>query len=219
MGQGELGDGHEMAFSDREEGMRKLLAVVASMTFGAALGACAGLAASQPELLKAEPDLIGEISIRPVSRPLPARGAEASLKVHFDVKNTTASPIHLPVIEVRVIGADGVLRGYFGVQLTSSLAAGESSRYFVHSDAVTVRSDDTIVLVPVRPGHAGNMARPLENEILLQKLTPDQCDTLCSEKDDLCSSECNCGVKSFTCSCGAGGGYSYSCECLTGCRQ
>ena len=126
--------------------MRKLLAVLVLM----ALGACTGLAALEPGRLKAESDPKGEISILPVGRPLPAPGTEVSLRVRFDVKNATTRLLQLPVIEARVIGADGKLRGFFGIQLTAPLAAGESSRYLLRSDAVTVRFDDTIVLVPVR---------------------------------------------------------------------
>lgn len=66
------------------------------------------------------------------------------------MKNATTRLLKLPVIEARVVGADGNLRGFFGIQLTTPLAAGESSRYLLRSDAVTVRFDDTIVLVPVR---------------------------------------------------------------------
>src|ERR1700743_3528104 len=114
--------------------MRKLFAVLASM----ALGACTGLAASEPGLLRAEADLKSEISILPVDRPSPAPGTEAPLRVHFDVKNATTRLVPLPVIEARVIGADGVLRGFFGIQLTAPLAVGESSHYLLRSDAVTV---------------------------------------------------------------------------------
>jgi hypothetical protein len=130
--------------------MRKLLAVLVSVV----LGACTGLSALEPGLFKAEPDPKGEISILPVGRPSPAPGTESPLRVRFDVKNATSRLLPLPVIEARVLGADGSLRGFFGIQLTVPLAAGESSRYLIRSDAVTVRYDDTIVLVPVRDADA-----------------------------------------------------------------
>jgi hypothetical protein len=130
--------------------VRKLFAILVLFL----LSTRAGLALSGsvgPALLKAEADSRGEISIRPVDRPLPTAGTEVPLRLHFEIKNLTKRALHLPVIEMRVFGADGVLRSYFGIQFTDSLAATESRRFFFHTDVIRVRQDDRVVLVPIRP--------------------------------------------------------------------
>lgn len=169
--------------------------------------------------LKAEVDPQG-VLITPVDRPTPVAGAEASLKVRFDVQNNTGHVLQSPEIEIRILGPDGRLKGIYGTQLDGELAVGETRRTLIRTDSLKVQADDTIILAPVHSvlepvARDGSEGRSEPKSLPVpEKYTPAQCDTLCSAKDLKCDTGCSCGVESFSCSCGTNGGYSYSCKCM-----
>jgi hypothetical protein len=152
--------------------------------------------------------------ITPLDRPTPVAGAEASLKVRFDVQNNTGNVLKSPEIEIRILGPDGRLKGIYGTQLNGELAVGETRRTLIRTDSLKVKADDTIILAPVHSvlepaaGEGSEHGPQPKSSPVPEKYTPQQCDTLCAAKDLKCDTQCTCGVESFSCSCGSG-------ECMT----
>jgi len=184
------------------------------------LASCLAAPFHSTDLMKAEIDPQG-VLITPLDRPAPVAGTEASLKVRFDVQNNTDHVLKSPEIEIRILGPDGRLKGIYGTQLNGDLAVGETRRTLIRTDSLKVQNDDTIILAPVhsvlKPAEGEGSERGPEPKSLplLEKYTPQQCDTLCAAKDLKCDTGCTCGVESFSCSCGSSGGFSYSCKCMT----
>ncbi len=194
--------------------------LVSLMCLFSALPACLAAPLVNVVPLRAETDPHGML-ITPLDRPAPAAGSEASLKVRFDLQNTTGHELPSPEIEVRIVSPEGKLKGIYGFQLEGALGVGETRRVLIRTDSLKVQADDTIILAPVHSvleptarESSGSGPQPKSLPVP-EKYTPQQCDTLCSGKDLKCDAQCVCGVESFSCSCGTNGGYSYSCKCMT----
>src|SRR5436853_2508860 len=128
--------------------MGKIKVVAFQWCLFLSLASCLAAPLHSTALMKAEIDPQG-VLITPVDRPVPAAGAEASLKVRFDVQNNTGHVLKSPEIEIRILGPDGRLKGIYGAQLDGELAVGETRRTLMRTDSLKVQDDDTIILAPV----------------------------------------------------------------------